>query len=118
MDRDYKQEHELSEMVRENNGCTLHFKYIEAYLFVYSYNPTKDVCFLLGKFRQNKAYENIRNYLHNLNKEKTFEITWRKPGETKEYISYFTACNIENALAKILDRETVLVSQIREMPIS
>ena len=109
-----KLKHEILEILNSNNKekCTFHFNESKKYpninliLELTSYNPQKDVEFLIHKTKGNSekmAYKKILEYVkkssENKNHSYTIEWTWRKNG-AKRQTSYFYASGPKEALNK------------------
>jgi len=95
-------ESEISEFVRKDNNCTVHFDYSETNtnsikLDTFTYNPKKKETFLLKSVSDVNKIECLKKIMRFLelmkNNMASYTVEWRKIGGGETEVSYFYAHN-------------------------
>lgn len=108
-------QHDISEMLRQDNGVSCHFDYHVNLLSddetiklnLLTYNKRHDEYMLLHSIKGKSSIDcliKMKNYLDQLHTEReySFSVSWKKKGEDQKHVSYFVAASREEAEAKFL----------------
>ena len=123
MNRDFKQELMLYGLVHKQTGCSLHIQsekdiHGNEKLLAYTYNPEKDISFLMGLFDN---YEQLQKYIEADSTElSSFTIEWAYKSK-KTQSSYFRETDAEEAVKKfysVVPKEKVTIYMVKLNPIS
>lgn len=93
----YSLEHQIQTLVRNDNGCSVHFDYDESDFVkvasAYTINPQNNETFLLKTSTGNtleEALGEILKHIKMLTEKTPFAVEWVKVGESgKRHVSYF-----------------------------
>lgn len=127
-------ENSISEYIREDNGCSVHFEYntsnIDGSLKsirATTFNPKKQETFLLMEIPCSEKEEGLK-YIwewvrsHSTSKDNSsFTVVWIKKGEHKTFKSYFYAENVRKVLDKFFfdkNESEYVIQQVYMNPIS
>jgi len=120
-------ENAISEFIRKDNGCSVHFEYNEQTIRVTTFNPKKQENFLLMEVSCSDKEEGLKSIWdwvksHSTSKDcSSFTVVWVKKGESNIFKSYFYAESVRGVLDKFFfdkNESEYVIHQVYMNPIS
>ena len=120
-------ENAISEYIRKDNGCSVHFEYNEKSIRATTFNPTKQESFLLMEIPYTDKEQGLKSIWewvksHSTSKDcSSYTVIWIKKGESNTFKSYFYAESVRGVLDKFFfdkNENEYVIHQIVMNPIS
>jgi len=122
----------ISEYIRKDNGCSVHFDYFKeddnvTSIRATTFNPKKEESFLLIEIPCSNEEEGLKSILDwvkshtGIKNCSSFTVIWTKRGEYNTFKSYFYAENVRRLLDKFFfdkNEDEYVIHQVIMNPIS